>query len=226
MSLDKVGIMMFKTWFSANNIQQWLENFDLLIKRNTRIRSLLNNISLSSEDKIFRNYFENTIAPRIYSLHLNDTFISCIFCSHLYRTYCHEYCFKCSKNTYSSCSVLLPGTYPFCDSYFDTIEHGFAPWMFKTPCINFDRLSEDEYFKNFISNDPSITTANYEALEGIFIGISSGEKPCHICASVNIKIYDHCMKTREAVENKPCNKIIRKLSKKFGTSFDMIKYQS
>jgi hypothetical protein len=224
--MDKVGIIMLKALFSANNIQQWLENLNFLIKPSTRIRNLLNSISLYSEDKIFRNYFEGTMAPQIYSLHLNDNFISCIFCSHLYRTYCHEYCFKCSKNTYNSCSVLLPGTYPFCGSYFDITEHNFTPWMFKTPCMNFDRLAEDEYFRNFVSNDQSITTANYEALEGIFIGISYGEKPCHICASVNIKIFDNCMKTKEAVDNKPCNKIIRKLSEKFGASLNAIKYQS
>jgi len=134
------------------------------------------------------------------------------------------------KNTYKECSTLLPGIFSFHDSYFDAIENEFTPWIFRTPCTSFERLEKSRYFKNFTSNDQSITIANYESLEGIFLGISRGKKPCHICAAVSMDILKECKKCEKEKEseneNTPCSKVIEEISSRYSTVFGIVRYSS
>jgi hypothetical protein len=87
-----------------------------------------------------------------------------------------------------------------------------------TGSLNLERLDSRKYFRNFTSNDLSVTTACYEAAEGIFRGISHGKRPCHICASVNLDIYNSCIRNGKAGENTPCNRIIAEISSHYKTS--------
>jgi len=202
----------------------FLKSVFLSRRQNRQAKNILSDKKFLSEDSSYIRYFKSCISPLLYQSHVNDYFICCAFCSNLYRTLCHNYCFSCLKKTHKKCSPLLPGTYTFGDSNFDTMENDFVPWIFKTPCTDFERLPEGKYFRNFNSLIPSITVANYEALEGIYIGISHGSRPCHICAAVNINIFNKCSKDETEIEKKPCDKILKEISEIFNTSAGMIKY--
>ena len=176
------------------------------------------------DDSKYKKYFDQKIGPHISQMHHNNYFTSCAFCTHLQKSSCHEFCFSCSKKTYTECSLLLPGTFSFTDHYFDSAGNDLTPWVFKTPCTNFECLNSKRYFKHFISSEQSITVANFEALEGIFLGISRGKRPCHICASVNIGIFNKCSESDKIETNKSCPRIIDEISKKYQAIQGMIKY--
>ncbi|MCX7711878.1 MAG: hypothetical protein N2484_18700 [Clostridia bacterium] len=194
------------------------------IGNNKFINSIATKLGFISDDKAYIKHFDSYIGPNIYHRHLDDYFVCCTFCCHLKKSNCHSYCFKCGKNTYEECGVLLPGTFSFTGNHTNDQESDQPPWIFRTPCTGFERLSEKKYFKNFNSYIQSITVANYEAMEGIFTGISRGKSPCHICASVNIEIYNHCLSPDRNADNKYCNEIIEQISAKYRAIAGMIKY--
>jgi hypothetical protein len=183
------------------------------------VRSIiLHKVGVNFDDANYKKYFENTIGPSICQTQPNGYFISCAFCSKLEKSSCHDYCFRCSNGTYKTCSILIPGTYPFTDSYLNLIEEELTPWIFKTPCMDFERLDNQKYFKNFVSNELSATVACYETLEGLFTGLIREKKPCHLCASVHIDIYNTCSQENLMQEDKPCTKIIHAMAKNYHTN--------
>ena len=188
------------------------------------LKTLFSRFKFVSEDKAYIRHFDADISPGIYKGHLDGCFVCCAFCQHLQKSSCHEYCFTCLKRTYMECSTLLPGIFSFVGSHFDAMESTHTPWIFKTPCTAFERLSKKKYFKNFNSNSQSITVANYEALEGIFTGISRGKSPCHICASVNIGIYNDCVRSDKNAEYRYCKEIIDQIRARYRVISGMIKY--
>lgn len=179
------------------------------------IRTLLDSIGIPSDDYVYRRHFKATIARHIYAKHLNSNYISCAFCSHLARSSCLSFRFTCSVLTYSGSAPILPCIFTYYDKGFDSYEEGFSPWIYRTPCINFERLDEDKYFKNFIFPNQTATITNFEILEGMFLGISNGKRPCHLCASVDIETYNRCVDSRKAFESKPCHKIVNEISAKY-----------
>lgn len=179
---------------------------------------------LFSEDLIYKRNFQRHTAPLIYQAHINENYVSCVFCLHLSRSQCHDYCFSCSKGVYRQCSPLLPGTFHFSDSYFDTMGRKSMPWFFKTPCTRFERLKNSRYFKHFLSKDISITAANLETLEGLFTGMSRGKRPCHICASVNLDIFNSCSKAEKEIDQKPCKRITGEIASIYRASSGMTIY--
>lgn len=193
-------------------------------KKDDTLKSIVDKLSYISEDKAYIRHFAELLCPEIYKQHLDNNFICCAFCNHLEKSSCHKYCFKCHKGTYDECGALLPGTFTFIGNHFEAMETKNTPWIFKTPCTAFERLNKKKYFKNFISKNQSITVANYEALEGIFAGLSRGKCPCHICASVNIDIYNNCSSADKNAENIYCHQIIEQISAKYQTIAGMIKY--
>lgn len=196
----------------------------LLKKQNSRFKILLKKLNIVSDDNIYIRYFENKIASKLHRMHLKSDYISCIFCRHLSRSNCHEYCFICTKNTYTECSCLLPGTLSFNDSYFSVSGHKIIPWIFRTPCTYFERLDENKYFKNFVSRNSFITAENFEVLEGLFTGFTHRKRPCHICASVNINIYNKCAKNGEIIKHKPCPSILEAISSEYRVATGMVRY--
>lgn len=196
----------------------------LFWKNNSSLKALLGRINFTSDDRAYIKEFNEAIAPEIYRQHLDENLICCIFCRHLSKASCHEYCYKCQKGIYGECSSLLPGTFSFVDSRFSNPENAFVPWLFTTPCTAFERLSERNYFKNFGSYRPSVTVEYYEALEGIFTGFSRGKCPCHICAAVNLEIYNRCREEEIDIENSYCSRIIRQIANRYKAISGMIKY--
>ncbi|MDP4094230.1 MAG: hypothetical protein Q8920_12820 [Bacillota bacterium] len=202
-----------------------LTETSLVKKINTSCRNIfsyMEKLSSDNDDRIYIKQFNKLTGPKIYQMHLNEYLISCAFCSHLSKSSCHEYCFKCSKGVYLDCSFLLPGTFSFSSAYFDNSDD-HQPWIFKTPCSNFERLPENKYFRNFSTLSKSKTAANYEALEGIFTGLSRGKRPCHICASVNMEIYDNCSCSSASAETNPCDRIIDQISARYRAILGVIK---
>jgi len=163
------------------------------------------------EDENYKKSFENKIGLTFYRLHIVSNYVSCAFCSNLIKSGCHNYCFTCHKGIYKNCSNLLPGTFSFVNDFYDSLDNNIKPWLFKTPCTYFERSFKSEYYKNFTSNESSITTANFEALEGLFAGTNNGKRPCHICASVNMDIYKQCSKEEKVSVNSPCVEIMQNM---------------
>lgn len=209
--------------------KQILKKFKNTINRITlpdavalRMQKMIKGISLSDEDTEYKKEFENSIGPEIYRLHLGEYFICCAFCSHLVKSSCHEYCFKCSRRAYAECSYLLPGTFSFAAS--NTESPGNLPWIFKTPCSEFERLNDKKYFKHFTSLSQEVTVSNYEVLEGIFTGLSRGKKPCHVCASVNMDICSKCSDQAHDSDDHNCNRIIEEIASRYRAIPGIIKY--
>jgi hypothetical protein len=189
---------------------------NLLKRYNINLKSILNRFSLVSEDFLYIKLFEAEIVPKLFHMHIKGNYKSCVFCRHLYSPGCHNCCFACKKNTYSKCSCLLPGVFSSNDSYFSVMENNITPWIFRTPCPEFERLDAGSYFKNFTAPKHFITAENYEVLEGLFFGLTHNKRPCHICASTNIKIYNICTLDDACSSTEPCHKILKVLSYEYG----------
>lgn len=211
-------------------IMQFEKSINALLKAFIAGRSLHHekrpesNVDLYSEDAVYKRYFENILAKKIYHSHLSEYYMNCIFCSHLKKTTCHEYCFSCAKKSYSECSILLPGVFSFKDSYFDAAGNDITPWFYKTPCTDFERLDTGKYFRNFRSVSSAVTIANYEAVEALLSGISRGQRPCHVCAAVSMEIYNQCSLKGNTADKSPCAHINEKLSNIYNTAYGIIKY--
>ncbi len=175
-----------------------------------------------SDDVAYKRGFLATTGRRIYQMHINSYYVSCAFCLHLGRSSCHKHCFICRKGTYKECGPLLPGTFEFYGFFSDESDTDITPWVLKTPCTGFERLPLKKYFRNFKSFRSSVTAANYETVEGLFMGISRGKRPCHICASVNIDIYKECSLKGECAKKHSCSRIIREISNKYQVVSNMV----
>jgi len=118
----------------------------------------------------------------------------------------------------------LPGTFSFTGNSPVSGHRKNIPWIFKLPCPVFKRLDTKNYFRNFNSLKKGITVANYEVLEGLFLGKSGGKRPCHICASADINIYNKCRENKRIDKAKPCSRIIYEISKTYPLSGDAVKF--
>jgi hypothetical protein len=183
--------------------------------------SISEEINLVFDDTKYKKYFENILGPMIYEFHINSNLTCCAFCSWLKRSKCHKFCSKCSKGVYEECSPLLPGTFSFSSNILDSSGEEQIPWIFKTPCTGFERITGKKCFKNFISKDRTITITNYEVLEGLFTGVTRGKKPCHICASASLDMYKQC--SEQGSESKTCNKVSKYITDKYEVISGMIK---
>lgn len=170
-------------------------------------------LNITSGDKKYIKDFVELIGPEIQSKHQKFNLYYCAFCSNLEKSICHENCFSCSKKVFSECGLLIPGIFPFMTNYQDSEGNDILPWTLIPCCKNFNQLDKHQYFKNFRADKQSITVAFYETLEGLYLGISRGKKPCHICASVKIDIYNSCYKSGVSDDNKPCTRILDNIIK-------------
>jgi len=171
----------------------------------------LGSICILSEDNAYKRHFIRDYMPELYKQHTSELFMNCVFCANLVRSECHSNCLKCCRGTYIHCSLLLPGFL-----YFDARHHysmdGLAvPWYYRETCSSFSRLPANRYFKNLLVAFSSTEICNFEVLEGLEKGLSSGEKPCHICASVDYELYRKCSYRADYDVFTPCHAITSEL---------------
>lgn len=186
-----------------------------LKKRIALLKQKLTNYKLLiiDDDIEYKKTFESSISPIIQSEHQKCNLSFCAFCVNLKKSACHKYCFSCSKSFFSECGLLLPGTFPFMTNYLDSEGNETMPWTLIPGCNYFEQLDNQHYFDNFVSIDDAITIAFYEAVEGLYLGISRGKRPCHICASINLEIYNSCYKSENFNYDNPCTKVLENVMK-------------
>ena len=175
------------------------------------------------EEGHYKKNFESSTGLKFYRSHIAGNFISCAFCSNLMKAACHNYCFKCRRGIYDDCNTLLPGTFSFISNLRDSSDNNTKPWLFKTPCTFFERAMKSQYYRNFISNETSVTAENFETLEGLFAGIVNGNRPCHICAAVNMQIYKRCRIEERTDICSPCDRIMKELTAEYKSMPGIIK---
>lgn len=177
------------------------------------LKKLVNNITtlggilIFSEDARYKYHFISDYMPKLYKKHTSQLYMNCIFCSNLVRSGCHKNCFKCSVGSYIKCSSLLPGILDFNPRHANFFYEIELPWYFQDICSSFRRLPPDKYFRNLHKAFSALEICNFEVLEGLEKGLSSGEKPCHICASLDYKIYRKCSSHENFNISTPCKKI-------------------
>jgi len=165
------------------------------------------------EDLQYTWHFVKYYMPALYQSHTEQNRINCVFCTNLVRGRCHKYCFKCSIGTYIKCGSSLPGAIYKMPSYLDEAEYAVIPWFYRKPCSNFKRLPPYLYFKNLYPILGMAGTNNLEILEGLEKGLSSGIRPCHVCASVDYGLYKKCLSEECFDESTPCRKISSEIEK-------------
>lgn len=181
---------------------------------------LLKKTDLISVDLIYRMYFMLIFGSKLYFRHKITSYRSCAFCQHLsYDKIVKKYI--CSYGMYEACSSLVPCIIPdfsfmLSKVYHDDDDH--IPWLFKKPCLNFDVLDSNNYYRNFLSFNLNSSIIKLETLEGILLGSCGGEIPCHICASVNKEAYTQCMYIQKANEIGKCSIIYDNLNECFSSS--------
>lgn len=181
---------------------------------------LLKKTDLISVDLIYRLYFMHLFGSKLYFRHKITSFRSCAFCQHLYfDRFINKY--ACMKCEHEPCSSLLPciipdSTFMLDNTYVEEKDH--IPWLFKTPCLNFDVLDSKNYFRNFLSLNLNSSVIKLEALEGILLGSCSGQIPCHICACVSKECYTKCKYTQKASEAGKCSIIYDNLNQYFSSA--------
>ncbi len=166
-----------------------------------------------SEDTHYKRYFLKSYLPELCRQHTDKHYANCVFCANLIKSGCHKYCLKCSVGTYIRCSPALPGAIFIEPLYPYESECLPIPWYYKKTCYHFRRLSPDKYRRNLCSMLSPIAIYNMEILEGLEKGLCSGEKPCHICSSVDYELYRECLKQRGFNPSAPCHRIREKLKK-------------
>lgn len=164
-------------------------------------------INLLSEDLLYKIQIEKNLKPTLYENHIKYNLKSCAFCTHLVKTHCHAHCLKCASGTYIHCSPLLPGLMYYDKKNPDEESSLSVPWLYKKTCDKFTRLDLKSYFRNFAVPFSWITVYNYEVFEGLHSGLSSKERPCFVCASIDYCIYRDCMDREDFDKNTPCPKI-------------------
>ncbi len=167
----------------------------------------LKNKGWLSMDLLYRFYYMNIFGSKLYYRHKIESYRSCAFCMHLsYDKIIKKY--VCSCGEYEACASIVPCIVPdptlmTGPSYIEEDEQ--IPWLFKSPCLNFEVLDSKNYFRNFISSNINSSVTRLEALEGIMMGSCSGDVPCHICATVNKDAYTRCRYLSKAGELGKCN---------------------
>lgn len=167
--------------------------------------------SFFSEDTIYKWHFIRRYRSELYIKHNITQYANCIFCSRLKKSNCHKHCLKCTAGTYIHCSPLLPGLMYFERSYPFNNDHLAVPWYYKKTCSSFKRLSSLNYLSNLYISHASIGIHNLEVLEGLEKGLSSGERPCHVCALIDYDIYRNCCDNEGFDKYSPCRKISSQL---------------
>jgi hypothetical protein len=172
----------------------------------------IRNFCLFSEDTIYKRHFINEYMPLLYKKHTAAMVENCVFCNQLVKSGCHKQCYKCAISNYPHCSSLLPGLLN-CESIYpyngDTLK---VPWYYTQTCTSFSRLPQENYFRNFNVFFSSSAIFNFEVLESLEKGLLSGEKPCHVCASIDYGIYKKCTGQRDFHAFSPCHKIVDELA--------------
>ena len=173
------------------------------------IIGILKKSELVSTDLIYRLYYMKIFGSKLYFRHKIESYRSCAFCKHLsYDRIIKKY--VCSHGEYEACSSLVPCIIPdptlmLGPSYIEEEEQ--IPWLFKTPCQNFEVLDSKNYYRNFISSNINSSVIKLEALEGIMLGSCSCTIPCHICASVKKEAFVKCRYVSKSKESGKCGVI-------------------
>ncbi len=168
---------------------------------------------LLSEDMKYQLHFFRNYLPELYRRHVKRYHKNCLFCSRLIKSGCHRYCLKCGAGTYIKCCPPLPGLLYAVPVDTDEGDGLPVPWYFKKTCPGFKRLPLYLYWRNMYSVFHSIALSNYETLEGLERGLSSGTRPCHICATVDYGLYRRCTGRPDFDAKAPCTRIARELKK-------------
>ncbi len=168
-------------------------------------------ICMVSEDTIYKWHFIRDYMPELYKRHTSELNANCIFCANLVRSGCHRHCLKCSIGTYIHCSPQLPGILYYEARHPYIIDRPAVPWYYKETCGSFRRLPQKHYFRNLHVLLSPIHIYNFEVLEGLENGLTSGKKPCHVCASMDYGLYRKCSGQEDFDVSTPCRKIISEL---------------
>jgi hypothetical protein len=190
----------------------WLKLLSAVKIRDGKEKTVLDPETLSSDyDFLYMVRFRINLAPKLYKIHIDSNYVSCIFCRYLKKSRCHSKCFRCSKGTYSKCDCLLPGPSSFTSGI---AEHTDGPtWLFRQPCEHFKRLPENGYIQNFEYGSIESVVTNYETAQSLFFGICNGNRPCHICAAVDLQLFLQCPEAGSTEnEKKPCSVILKWIS--------------
>jgi hypothetical protein len=180
-----------------------------------KLLSAVKDINLRTEDSAYKWEFTRRFMPELYKTHTSELEMNCAFCENLIRASCHRNCFKCRTGTYIYCSPLLPGIQGCGAPRPGSADAEPVPWYYKNACPNFRRLEPKNYFRNFIIPLSSSTIDNFEVLEGLTCGLSSGEKPCRICASVDYGIYKACSSHKGFDKSAPCDRIAALMTSRY-----------
>ncbi|MGI6669663.1 MAG: hypothetical protein ACOX4M_09940 [Acetivibrionales bacterium] len=164
-------------------------------------------ICIIPEDTRYKWHIIKDYMPGLYHRHIIENKASCLFCANLVRGGCHKHCLKCSIGTHIKCGPSLPGAIYKMPLYLDEAGYTAIPWFYRKPCGDFKRLPPYLYFKNLYPILGMAGTCNLEILEGLLEGLSSGIRPCHVCASVDYGLYKKCLSGECFDENTPCSKI-------------------
>lgn len=180
-----------------------------------KLAASIKRLHLRNEDSVYKWHFTRKFRPALYKSHLSELEINCAFCENLVRSSCHKHCMKCRVGTYIYCSPILPGMTYYDNSRSEGHSRESVPWYYKSTCQNFKRLRYRSYFRNFIIRMSSFTIDNFEVLEGLACGLSSGEKPCRICACVDYDIYKACSAHKGFDKTTPCDRIATLMSTRY-----------
>ena len=203
---------MIKSIASGSAGAALLSGMQPLYKKLVKMVASIGNICLVSEDMLYKWHFIRYDMPLLYRNHTSCLYTNCAFCANLVRSGCHKHCLKCGAGTYIHCSPLLPGLLNAeavrpCSTDCLTI-----PWYYRETCSNFKRLSLNNYLKNFKTVFSPNGIYHFEVLEGLEKGLSAGERPCHVCASVDYEIYRSCSSQSSFDIKAPCGKIAGELA--------------
>ncbi len=166
-----------------------------------------------TDDMAFIFRFRKKYISENYNRHILVNHINCAFCSNLKRSLQHMELLYCSSGKYELPGPLLPDILnDDCEDTGNCSKEHSAPWIYRKPCLDFKRLKESDYLRNFWCPINSGTIRNFEILEGLSYGFSFNQKPCYICASIEYSIYRDCMATEGYVIDVPCLLISEKIA--------------
>lgn len=175
----------------------------------------LRSIRLYSDDMAYRRSFSERYVSNNYHMHTLYNRINCAYCSNLRRTGPAGHLLKCLKAQYPDEAPLLPEILSLEPISGEKSRDANMPWYFRKPCIYFSRLAKKKYMKNFRHPIAEITTANYEILEGLEYGVTYGQKPCYICASINYQLFRNCLEVSGFDYSGQCGNVMQNIAKTY-----------
>lgn len=181
---------------------------------------LLSNVGLFSEDALLRQRFTAHDADTIYTRHIQMNFKSCVFCTGL-TVLGNSCCGICTLGKCKDATFLLPEPFAPSPNVLDSNRLAI-PWIFRTPCESFERIDKKNYFKNFKYRSRKQAIVHYEILQGLFLGICHQKRPCHICASVDKRIYQACLGDRNFCESTPCGRAFARITSAYGSRKNLL----